>query len=934
MRLLRQSTASQEQIIGPFVDDTDFKTRETGLTIANTDIKLIKGGSTSEVNKNSGGGTHTAQGRYSIVFDATDTNTLGSLFLAVDVAGALPVWHEFEVIAAEAYDSLQGSGNGLRANAVQVGSQTASAAGAVTFPDTIASTTNITAGTITTTTNLTNLPSIPTNWLTAAGIAASALNGKGDWNIGKTGYALTATTGLGNQTANITGNLSGSVGSVTGAVGSVTGAVGSVTAGVTLANGAHGGAAATLTLLSAAITNTAGNALTLTSSGSNGHGLSLQGHGTGAGMQSVGGATGVGVRAVGGATSGAGFIIQAQAGNTDGFQSFGSGTGDGAYFSGGASGDGLHVTGGGTTGVGLRAVALAANNDGIVGTGAGSGAGLLATGGINGNVTGNLSGSVGSVTGAVGSVTAAITLPSIPTNWITAGGINAAALNGKGDWNVGKTGYALTQAFPTNFASLVISAGGVVDSNVAQILGTGASTATIRSNVISYGGSAGTFSGGRPEVNVTHAAGTAWGSGAITAGAIAADAIGASELAADAVTEIATGVWAAATRTLSAGTNIALAKGTGITGFNDLDAAGVATAVWNAATATYGSAGSYGLLIETNLDAQVSTVGGGSLTEAGIADAVWDEVLSGHLTAGSTGNALNAAGSAGDPWTTTLPGAYTGSQAGKIIADILVDTGTTLQAELDGIQADTEDIQARIPATLVSGRIDASVGAMAANTLTATAIAADAITAAKVAADVGTEIGTAVWATTTRILTAGTNIALAKGTGVTGFNDLSSAGVASAVWSEAQSGYSTAGTFGYHVDTRISTRSSLDAAGVRTAVGLASANLDTQLTAIDDYLDTEVAAIKAKTDNLPAAPAATGDIPTTAQIADKVLSRNLAGGSDGGRTVQDALRFSRNRWTLSAGVLTVYAENDSTVAWTSAVTTNAAADPVTGSDPT
>jgi hypothetical protein len=48
----------------------------------------------------------------------------------------------------------------------------------------------------------------------------------------KTGYTLTATTGLGNQTANITGNLSGSVGSVTGAVGSVTGAVGSVTAEV------------------------------------------------------------------------------------------------------------------------------------------------------------------------------------------------------------------------------------------------------------------------------------------------------------------------------------------------------------------------------------------------------------------------------------------------------------------------------------------------------------------------------------------------------------------------------------------------------------------------------------------------------------------------------------------------------------------------------
>lgn len=53
--------------------------------------------------------------------------------------------------------------------------------------------TNITAGTITTATNLTNLPTIPANWLTAAGIAATALNGKGDWNVGKTGYSLTQT---------------------------------------------------------------------------------------------------------------------------------------------------------------------------------------------------------------------------------------------------------------------------------------------------------------------------------------------------------------------------------------------------------------------------------------------------------------------------------------------------------------------------------------------------------------------------------------------------------------------------------------------------------------------------------------------------------------------------------------------------------------------
>lgn len=40
------------------------------------------------------------------------------------------------------------------------------------------------------------------------------------------------------------------------------------------------------------------------------------------------------------------------------------------------------------------------------------------------------------------------------------------------------------------------------------------------------------------------------------------------------------------------------------------------------------------------------------------------------------------------------------------------------------------------------------------------------------------------------------------------------------------------------------------AAAIRAAVGMASANLDTQLTAIDDAVDTETAAIKAQTDKL------------------------------------------------------------------------------------
>ena len=62
-------------------------------------------------------------------------------------------------------------------------------------------------------------------------------------------------------------------------------------------------------------------------------------------------------------------------------------------------------------------------------------------------------------------------------------------------------------------------------------------------------------------------------------------------------------------------------------------------------------------------------------TAAAIADQVWAEAIADHSgTSGSTAEALSAAGSAGDPWTTSLPGSYTGTQAGKILADVLVDT--------------------------------------------------------------------------------------------------------------------------------------------------------------------------------------------------------------------------------------------------------------------
>lgn len=72
-------------------------------------------------------------------------------------------------------------------------------------------------------------------------------------------------------------------------------------------------------------------------------------------------------------------------------------------------------------------------------------------------------------------------------------------------------------------------------------------------------------------------------------------------------------------------------------------------------------------------------------------------------------------------------------------------------------------------------------------------------------------------------------------------------------------------------------------------------------------------------------------------IADAILDRDMSLGVDSGsptvRTARQALRFLRNKWAIAAGTLTVYKEDDAAASWTSAVVTNAAADPVTSSDP-
>jgi hypothetical protein len=298
---------------------------------------------------------------------------------------------------------------------------------------------------------------------------------------------------------------------------------------------------------------------------------------------------------------------------------------------------------------------------------------------------------------------------------------------------------------------------------------------------------------------------------------------------------------------------------------------------------------------------------------------------SGRVSIGSmAANTLTASALATDAVTEIQSGLSTLDAAGIRTAVGLA--AANLDTQLSTLQADTDNIQTRLPAALVSGRMDASVGAMAANTLTASAVATDAV-------------------------------------------------------AEIQTGLST-----------------LDVAGIRSAIGMASANLDTQLnslasqaTTIAGYLDTEILAIKAKTDALPASPAATGDIPTAAAIRaeidsnstklDVAVSTRLASTSytapldaagvrtavglasanldtqldalptatenadallkrdwtsvtgEAGRSLLNAARVLRNKVVIAGGTITVYKEDGTTVAFTMTAATDAAADPIVSQTP-
>ena len=141
-----------------------------------------------------------------------------------------------------------------------------------------------------------------------------------------------------------------------------------------------------------------------------------------------------------------------------------------------------------------------------------------------------------------------------------------------------------------------------------------------------------------------------------------------------------------------------------------------------------------------------------------VADVVWDEPIAGHANVGSTGAALSAAGSAGDPWSTALPGAYGAGTAGKIIGDNinatvssrasqtsldtlddLVDTEVAaIKAKTDNLPtdpADASDVAAAVAAVKLYADRTVVRGTVSGTSPTTTTFTSSALSPAGVAAD-------------------------------------------------------------------------------------------------------------------------------------------------------------------------------------------------------
>jgi len=248
---------------------------------------------------------------------------------------------------------------------------------------------------------------------------------------------------------------------------------------------------------------------------------------------------------------------------------------------------------------------------GTLTTGAATLASLTSTGAITGNITGNVSGSVGSVTGAV-------TLAANQTVLVSSG-------TGAGQVSLS-----------SGLVALQSSQHVIVDSgNVTTVTGNvNGSVASVTGNV-----SVGT-NYDKTAYALTQSFPTNFGNLSITP---TTGLIDLTQTAADKV-------WGTTVRVLTAGTNIALAKGTGVTGFNDITAGNVASVILATPANLLKTDASGNVTVGTNNDKAGYSISGtkttldslNDITAAAVGDEVLEELVADHKAiAGSLAAVLN-----------------------------------------------------------------------------------------------------------------------------------------------------------------------------------------------------------------------------------------------------------------------------------------------------
>lgn len=161
-------------------------------------------------------------------------------------------------------------------------------------------------------------------------------------------------------------------------------------------------------------------------------------------------------------------------------------------------------------------------------------------------------------------------------------------------------------------------------------------------------------------------------------------------------------------------------------------------------------------------------------------------------------------------------------------------------------------------------------------------------------------------------------------TATVALSSASLSGVTSAVWEEQRTNHTNPGTFGEGV---ASVQGSVTGDVEGDVQGDLFGDVQGEVTAIGAG---GIDATSFAADSITASALSQG---AAQEVADEVLNRNVAGGGSGAtRNVRNALRSIRNRVRNNGGTLEVYEEDDTTIAWTAALTT-AAGNPITEVDP-